>query len=167
MQLRPFCLVNMHELSQSIKQNIRNRVACTLQLPLYQTSKLNYGRTARAETIENERQHSHTARRKERSDCVMDKKDYHDKMDTCQQQTDLTHTVQRKLLKLKQSTFDATTGCGVEFNSHLNCMNYRSYTNPAYLCGLFTVLFCGFPTYQLSKYTTNVLMKPLTYELGH
>ena len=24
-----------------------------------------------------------TTRRKERSDCVMDKKDYHDKMDTC------------------------------------------------------------------------------------
>lgn len=41
--------------------------------------------------LENERQHNHTTRRKERSDCVMDKKDYHDKMDTCLQQTDL-HT---------------------------------------------------------------------------
>ena len=116
--------------------------------------------------LENERQHSHTTRRKERSDCVMDKKDYHDKMDTCLQQTDL-HTLQRKLVKLKQSTFDATTGCSVEFNSHLNCMNYRSYRNLAYLCGLFIALFCGFPTYQLSKYTTNVLMKPLTYEFRH
>lgn len=57
--------------------------------------------------------------------------------------------------KLKESTFDATTDWGLMFSSHLNGMNYRIYTNQAYLCGLFIVSLCGFPLYQLSKYTTK------------
>ena len=84
---------------------------------------------------------------------VMDRTDYHDKMNGLvnDKQTyeefkrDPTPALQRKLnsklLKLKKtdairSTFDATTDSGVLYHSHLNSTDYRNYTNQTYRCDL-------------------------------
>ena len=117
---------------------------------------------------------------KGRMTVVMDKTDYNDKMDSLvnDKQTyevlkrDPTPALQRKLNN-KLLTLKKTDKIDFRRYNKLRC----SVRQPPKLYGLpelhkpnipmrSIVSFCGSPTYQLSKYLTNVL-KPLTDESRH
>ena len=175
-------LSRQHELSESTKDNIRSRVTSTLQsasLPNINLTSDEHKALKRLKTGENI---VILPADKGRVTVVMDKTDYNDKMDSPvnDKQTyevlkrDPTPVLQRKLNnKLRMLTLKKTDKIDFRRYNRLRC----SVPQPPKLYGLpklhklnipmrSIVSFCGSPTYQLSKYLTNVL-KPLTDESRH
>ena len=171
------------ELSESAKDNIRSRIASTIQsasLPDSNSTKDERQALKRLKTDENI---VILPAAKGRVTVVMDKTDYYDKMDALvnDKQTlvtyqvlkrDLTPALQRKL-NSKLLDLKKTDAIDIQRYNRLRCR----VPQPPKLYGLPKlhkpnilmrpiVSFCGSPTYQLSKYLTTVL-KPLTDESRH
>ena len=167
------------DLSEPAKDNIRSRIASTIQSSITDSNLTKDERQA-LKRLKTDEDIVIQPADKGRVTVVMDKTDYYDKMDTLvnDKQTyeelkrDPTPALQRrlngKLLSLKKAgAFDITR-------------YYRlrsSVPQPPKLYGLPKlhkpnvpmrpiVSFCGSPTYQLSKYLTTIL-QPLTDESRH
>ena len=167
------------ELSESAKDNIRSRIASTIQSSSLTDSNLTKDEQAlkRLKTDENI---VILPADKGRVTVVMDKTDYYDKMDTLvnDKQTyeelkrDPTPSLQRKL-NSKLLNLKKTDVIDIQRYNRLRCR----VPQPPKLYGLPKlhkpnipmrpiVSFCGSPTYEVSKYLTTIL-KPLTKESRH
>ena len=178
--LRLLCLVIEIYHAEPAKDNIRSRIASTIQSASITDSNLTKDERQALKRLKTDEDIVILPADKGRVTVVMDKTDYYDKMDTLvnDKQTyeelkrDPTPALQRrlngKLLSLKKDgSFDITR-------------YYRlrsSVPQPPKLYGLPKlhkpnvpmrpiVSFCGSPTYQLSKYLTTIL-QPLTDESRH
>ena len=166
-----------HELSESTKENIRSRVTFTLQSASLPNSNLTPDEQKQLQRLKTDKNIVILHADKGRVTVVMDKTDYNDKMDSLvnDKQTyevlkrDPTPALQRKLNN-KLLTLKKTDKIDFRRYNRLRC----SVPQPPKLYGLPklhkpnipmrpVVSFSGSPTYQLSKYLTNVL-KPLTDE---
>ena len=173
-------LSRQHELSESTKDNIRSRVTSTLQSASLPNSNLTTDEQRALKRLKTDQNIVMLPADKGRVTVVMDKTNYNDKMDSLvnDKQTyevlkrDPTPALQRKLNN-KLLTLKKTDKIDFRRYNRLRC----SVPQPPKLYGLPKlhkpnipmrpiVSFCGSPTYQLSKYLTNVL-KPLTDESRH
>ena len=170
-------LTRQHELSESTKDN---RVTSTLQSASLPNSNSTPDKQKALKRLKTDENIVILPADKGRVTVVMDKTDYNDKMDSLvnDKQTyevlkrDPTPALQRKLNN-KLLTLKKTDKIDFRRYNRLRC----SVPQPPKLYGLPKlhkpnipmqpkVSFCGSPTYQLSKYLTNVL-KPLTDESRH
>ena len=170
-------LSRQRDLSEPTKDNIRSRIASTIQSASLTDNNLTKDERQALKRLRNDNDILILSADKGRVTVVMDKTDYHDKMDELvnYKQTyevlkrDPTPALQRKLnsklLQLKKA--DAID---IRRYNRLRC----PVPQPAKLYGLPKlhkpnvpmrpiVSFCGSPTYELSKYLTTIL-KPLTDE---
>ena len=173
-------LSRQHELSESTKDNIRSRVTSTLQSASLPNSNLTTDEQRALKRLKTDQNIVILPADKGRVTVVMDKTSYNDKMDSLvnDKQTyevlkrDPTPALQRKLNN-KLLTLTKTDKIDFRRYNRLRC----SVPQPPKLYGLPKlhkpnipmrpiVSFCGSPTYQLSKYLTNIL-KPLTDESRH
>ena len=166
--------------SESAKDNIRSRIASTIQSSSLTDSNLTKGERQALKRLKTDENIVILPADKGRVTVVMDKTNYYDKMDTLvnDKQTyealkrDPTPSLQRKLnselLDLKK-----TDVIDIQRYNRLRCR----VPQPPKLYGLPKlhkpnipmqpiVSFCGSPTYELSKYLTTIL-KPLTNESRH
>ena len=173
-------LSRQRELSEPTKDNIRSRIASTIQSASLTDINLTKHERQALKRLRNDNDILILPADKGRVTVVMDKTDYHDKMDELvnDKQTyevlkrDPTPALQRKLnsklLQLKKA--DAID---IRRYNRLRC----PVPQPAKLYGLPKlhkpkvpmrpiVSFCGSPTYELSKYLTTI-PKPLTDESRH
>ena len=173
-------LSRQRDLSEPTKDNIRSRIASTIQSASLTDNNLTKDERQALKRLRNDNDILILPADKGRVTVVMDKTDYHDKMDELvnDKQTyevlkrDPTPALQRKLnsklLQLKKA--DAID---IRRYNRLRC----PVPQPAKLYGLPKlhkpnvpmrpiVSFCGSPTYELSKYLTTIL-KPLTDESRH
>ena len=173
-------LARQRELPESTKDDIRSRIASTLQSASLTDCNLTKDKLHALKRLKNDKDIVILSADKGRVTVVMDKKDYTDKMDSLvnDKQTyeslkrDPTPALQRrlngKLLDLKK-----TETIDIQLYYWLRCRVPQS----AKLYGLpklnkpnipmrHIVSFCGSPTYLLSKHLTNIL-KPLTDESQH
>ena len=173
-------LSGQRELSEPTKDNIRSRIAATIQSASLTDNNLTKDERQALKRLRNDNDILIPPADKGRVTVVMDKTDYRDKMDELvnDKQTyevlkrDPTPALQRKLnsklLQLKKA--DAID---IRRYNRLRC----PVPQPAKLYGLPKlhkpnvpmrpiVSFCGSPTYELSKYLTTIL-KPLTDESRH
>ena len=173
-------LASQRELPESTKDDIRSRIASTLQSASLTDCKLTKDELHALKRLRNDKDIVILPADKGRVTVVMDKKDYTDKMDSLvnDKQTyeplkrDPTPALQRrlngKLLDLKK-----TETIDIQLYYRLRC---RVPQSPK-LYGLPKlhkpnipmrpiVSFYGSPTYQLSKHLTNIL-KPLTDKSRH
>ena len=173
-------LARQRELPESTKDDIRSRIASTLQSASLTDCNLTKDELHALRRLRNDKDIVILPADKGRVTVVMDKKDYTDKMDSLvnEKQTyeplkrDPTPALQRrlngKLLDLKK-----TETIDIQLYYRLRCRVPQS----AKLYGLPKlhkpnipmrpiVSFCGSPTYQLSKHLTNIL-KPLTDKSRH
>ena len=172
-------LSRQRDLSEPVKDNIRSRIAFTLQSASLPDNNLNNDERQALKRLKTDKDIVILAADKGRV-VVMDRTDYHDKMNELvkDKQTneelkqDPTPALQRKLnsklLKLKK-----TDAIDIRRVYRLRC----PVPQPHNLYGLPKlhkpnipmrprVSFCGSPTYQLSKYLTTVL-QPLTDQSRH
>ena len=173
-------LARQRELPESTKDDIRSRIASTLQSASLTDCNLTKDELHALRRLRNDKDIVILPADKGRVTVVMEKKDYTDKMDSLvnDKQTyeplkrDPTPALQRrlngKLLDLKK-----TETIDIQLYYRLRCRVPQS----AKLYGLPKlhkpnipmrpiVSFCGSPTYQLSKHLTNIL-KPLTDKSRH
>ena len=179
-KLRPLssveaALSRQRELSVSIKDNTRSRIASTIQSASRHGRNLTKEEQHALKRLENDEDIALLPVDKGRVTVVMDKTDYHDKMDALvnDKQTyeelkrDPTPALQRKL-NSTLLTLKKTNAIDTQRYYRLRC----SVPQPPKLYGLPKlhkpgfpmrpiVSFCGSPTYQLSKYLTTIL-QPLT-----
>ena len=168
-------LSRQRELSESAKDNIRSRIASTIQSASLPDSNLTKDELQALKRLKTDENIVILPADKGRVTVVMDKTDYYDKMDALvnDKQTyqvlkrDPTPALQRKL-NSKLLDLKKTDAIDIQRYNRLRCR----VPQPPKLYGLPKlhkpnipmrpiVSFCGSPTYQLSKYLTTVL-KPLT-----
>ena len=168
-------LSRQRDLSEPAKDNIRSRIASTIQSASIPDSNLTKDEQHALKRPKNDQNIVILPADKGRVTVVMDKTDYYDKMDALvnDKQTyeelkrDLTPALQRKL-NSKLLTLKKTDAFDTKRYYRLRC----SVPQPPKLYGLPKlhkpgfpmrpiVSFCGSPTYQLSKYLTTIL-QPLT-----
>ena len=168
-------LSRQRDLSEPTKDNIRSRIASTIQSASLHDSNLTKDEQQALKRLKNDKDIVILPADKGRVTVVMNKTDYHDKMDALvnDKQTyeelkrDPTPTLQRKL-NSKILTLKKTDAIDTQRYYRLRC----SVPQPPKLYGLPklhkpgfpmrpTVSFCGSPTYQLPKYLTTIL-QPLT-----
>ena len=168
-------LSRQRDLSESAKDNIRSRIASTVQSASIPNNNLTKDEQQALKRLKNDNNIVILPADKGRVTAVMDKTDYFDKMDALvnDKQTyeelkrDPTPALQRKL-NSKILTLKKTDAFDTQRYYRLRC----SVPQPPKLYGLPKlhkpgipmrplVSFCGSPTYQLSKYLTNIL-QPLT-----
>ena len=173
-------LSRQRELSESAKDNIRSRIASTIQSASLPDSNLTKDERQALKRLKTDENIVILPADKGRVTVVMDKTDYYDKMDALvnDKQTyqvlkrDPTPALQRKL-NSKLLDLKKTDAIVIQRYNRLRCR----VPQPPKLYGLPKlhkpnipmrpiVSFCGSPTYQLSKYLTTVL-KPLTDESRH
>ena len=174
-------LSRQRELSESAKDNIRSRIASTIQSTSLPDSNLTKDERQALKRLKTDENISVILPAdKGRVTVVMDKTDYYDKMDVLvnDKQTyqvlkrDPTPALQRKL-NSKLLDLKKTDTIDIQRYNRLRCR----VPQPPKLYGLPKlhkpnipmrpiVSFCGSPTNQLSKYLTTVL-KPLTDESRH
>ena len=173
-------LSRQRELSESAKDNIRSRIASTIQSASLPDSNLTKDELQALKRLKTDENIVILPADKGRVTVVMDKTDYYDKMDALvnDKQTyqvlkrDPTPALQRKL-NSKLPDLKKTDAIDIQRYNRLRCR----VPQPPKLYGLPKlhkpnipmrpiVSFCGSPTYQLSKYLTTVL-KPLTDESRH
>ena len=173
-------LSRQRELSESAKDNIRSRIASTIQSASLPDSNLPKDERQALKRLKTDENIVILPADKGRVTVVMDKTDYYDKMDALvnDKQTyqvpkrDPTPALQRKL-NSKLLDLKKTDAIDIQRYNRLRCR----VPQPPKLYGLPKlhkpnipmrpiVSFCGSPTYQLSKYLTTVL-KPLTDESRH
>ena len=173
-------LSRQRELSESAKDNIRSRIASTIQSASLPDSNLTKAERQALKRLKTDENIVILPADKGRVTVVMDKTDYYDKMDALvnDKQTyqvlkrDPTPALQRKL-NSKLLDLKKTDAIDIQRYNRLRCR----VPQPPKLYGLPKlhkpnipmrpiVSFCGSPTYQLSKYLTTVL-KPLTDESRH
>ena len=173
-------LSRQRELSESAKDNIRSRIASTIQSSSLTDSNLTKDERQALKRLKTDENIVILPADKGRVTVVMDKTDYYDKMDTLvnDKQTyeelkrDPTPSLQRKL-NSKLLDLKKTDVIDIQRYNRLRC---RVPQSPK-LYGLPKlhkpnipmrpiVSFCGSPTYELSKYLTTIL-KPLTNESRH
>ena len=173
-------LSRQRELSESAKDNIRSRIASTIQSASLPDSNLTKDERQALKRLKTDENIVILPADKGRVTVVMDKTDYYDKMDALvnDKQTyqvlkrDPTPALQRKL-NSKLLDLKKTDAIDIQRYNRLRCR----VPQPPKLYGLPKlhkpnipmrpiVSFCGSPTYQLSKYLTTVL-KPLTDESRH
>ena len=173
-------LSRQRELSESAKDNIRSRIASTIQSPSLPDSNLTKDELQALKRLKTDENIVILPADKGRVTVVMDKTDYYDKMDALvnDKQTyqvlkrDPTPALQRKL-NSKLLDLKKTDAIDIQRYNRLRCR----VPQPPKLYGLPKlhkpnipmrpiVSFSGSPTYQLSKYLTTVL-KPLTDESRH
>ena len=170
-------LASQRELPETTKDDIRRRIASTLQSASLTDCNLTKNELHAMRRLRNDKHIVILHADKGRVTVVMDKKDYTDKMDSLvhDKQTneplkrDPTPALRRrlngKLLDLKK-----TETIDIQLYYRLRCRVPQS----AKLYGLHKpnipmrpiVSFCGSPTYQLSKHLTNIL-KPVTDKSRH
>ena len=162
-------------LPESSKDSIRSRIASTIQSASLHDSNLTKDEQHALKRLRNDKDIVILPADKGRVTVVMDKTDYHDKMDALvnDKQTyeelkrDPTPALQRKL-NSTLLTLKKTNAIDTQRYYRLRC----SVPQPPKLYGLPKlhkpgfpmrpiVSFCGSPTYQLSKYLTTIL-QPLT-----
>ena len=168
-------LSRQRDLSESAKDNIRSRIASTVQSASIPDNNLTKDEQQALKRLKNDNDIVILPADKGRVTVVMDKTDYFDKMDALvnDKQTyeelkrDPTPALQRKL-NSKILTLKKTDAFDTQRYYRLRC----SVPQPPKLYGLPKlhkpgipmrpiVSFCGSPTYQLSKYLTTILL-PLT-----
>ena len=168
-------LSRQRDLSESAKDNIRSRIASTVQSASIPDNNLTKDEQQALKRLKNENNIVKLPADKGRVTVVMDKTDYFDKMDALvnDKQTyeelkrDPTPALQRKL-NSKILTLKKTDAIDTQRYYRLRC----SVPQPPKLYGLPKlhkpgipmrpiVSFCGSPTYQLSRYLTTIL-QPLT-----
>ena len=168
-------LSRQRDLSESAKDNIRSRIASTVQSASIPDNNLTKDEQQALKRLKNDNDIVILPADKGRVTVVMDKTDYFDKMDALvnDKQTyeelkrDPTPALQRKL-NSKILTLKKTDAFDTQRYYRLRC----SVPQPPKLYGLPKlhkpgipmrpiVSFCGSPTYQLSKYLTTIL-QPLT-----
>ena len=168
-------LSRQRHLSESAKDNIRSRIASTVQSASIPDNNLTKDEQQALKRLKNDNDIVILPADKGRVTVVMDKTDYFDKMDALvnDKQTyeelkrDPTPALQRKL-NSKILTLKKTDAFDTQRYYRLRC----SVPQPPKLYGLPKlhkpgipmrpiVSFCGSPTYQLSKYLTTIL-QPLT-----
>ena len=168
-------LSRQRDLSESAKDNIRSRIASTVQSASIPDNNLTKDEQQALKRLKNDNDIVILPADKGRVTVVMDKTDYFDKMDALvnDKQTyeelkrDPTPALQRKL-NSKIPTLKKTDAFDTQRYYRLRC----SVPQPPKLYGLPKlhkpgipmrpiVSFCGSPTYQLSKYLTTIL-QPLT-----
>ena len=173
-------LSRQRELPESAKDNIRSRVASTIQSASVTDSNLTKDERQALNRLKTDENIVILPADKGRVTAVMDKTDYYDKMVTLvnDKQTyeelkrDPTPTLQRKL-NSKLLDLKKTDVIDIQRYNRLRC----HVPQPPKLYGLPKlhkpnipmrpiVSFCGSPTYELPKYLTTVL-KPLTNETRH
>ena len=173
-------LSRQRELSESAKDNIRSRIASTIQSASLPDSNLTKDERQALKRLKTDENIVILPADKGRVTVVMDKTDYYDKMDALanDKQTyqvlkrDPTPALQRKL-NSKLLDLKKTDAIDIQRYNRLRCR----VPQPPKLYGLPKlhkpnipmrpiVSFCGSLTYQLSKYLTTVL-KPLTDESRH
>ena len=173
-------LSRQRELSESAKDNIRSRIASTIQSSSLTDSNLTKDERQALKRLKTDENIVILPADKGRVTVVMDKTDYYDKMDTLvnDKQTyeelkrDPTPSLQRKL-NSKLLDLKKTDVIDIQRYNRLRCR----VPQPPKLYGLPKlhkpnipmrpiVSFCGSPTYELSKYLTTIL-KPLTNESRH
>ena len=173
-------LSRQRELSESAKDNIRSRIASTIQSASLPDSNLAKDERQALKRLKTDENIVILPADKGRVTVVMDKTDYYDKMDALvnDKQTyqilkrDPTRALQRKL-NSKLLDLKKTDAIDIQRYNRLKCR----VPQPPKLYGLPKlhkpnipmrpiVSFCGSPTYQLSNYLTTVL-KPLTDESRH
>ena len=173
-------LSRQRDLSEPVKDNIRSRIASTLQSASLPDNNLTNDERQALKRLKTDKDIVILPADKGRVTVVMDQTDYHDKMNELvnDKQTyeelkrDPTPALQRKLnsklLKLKK-----TDAIDIRRYYRLRCR----VPQPPKRYGLPKlhkpnipmrpiVSFCGSPTYQLSKYLTTVL-QPLTDQSRH
>ena len=168
-------LSRQRDLSESAKDNIRSRIASSVQSASIPDNNLTKDEQQALKRLKNDNDIVILPADKGRVTVVMDKTDYFDKMDALvnDKQTyeelkrDPTPSLQRKL-NSKILTLKKTDAIDTQRYYRLRC----SVPQPPKLYGLPKlhkpgipmrpiVSFCGSPTYQLSKYLTTIL-QPLT-----
>ena len=168
-------LSRQRDLSESAKDNIRSRIASTVQSASIPDNNLTKDEQQALKRLKNDNNIVVLPADKGRVNVVMDKTDYFDKMDALvnDKQTyeelkrDPTPALQRKL-NSKILTLKKTDAIDTQRYYRLRC----SVPQPSKLYGLPKlhkpgipmrpiVSFCGSPTYQLSRYLTTIL-QPLT-----
>ena len=168
-------LSRQRDLSESAKDNIRSRIASTVQSASIPDNNLTKDEQQALKRLKNDKDIVILPADKGRVTVVMDKTDYFDKMGALvnDKQTyeelklDPTPALQRKL-NSKILTLKKTDAFDTQRYYRLRC----SVPQPPKLYGLPKlhkpgipmrpiVSFCGSPTYQLSKYLTTIL-QPLT-----
>ena len=168
-------LSRQRDLSESAKDNIRSRIASTVQSASIPDNNLTKDEQQALKRLKNDNDIVILPADKGRVTVVMDKTDYFDKMDALvnDKQTyeelkrDPTPSLQRKL-NSKILTLKKTDAIDTQRYYRLRC----SVPQPPKLYGLPKlhkpgipmrpiVSFCESPTYQLSKYLTTIL-QPLT-----
>ena len=173
-------LSRQRELSESAKDNIRSRIASTIQSASLPDSNLTKDERQALKRLKTDENIVILPVDKGRVTVVMDKTVYYDKMDALvnDKQTyqilkrDPTPALQRKL-NSKLLDLKKTDAIDIQRYNRLRCR----VPQPPKLYGLPKlhkpnipmrpiVSFCGSPTYKLSKYLTTVL-KPLTDESRH
>ena len=167
-------------LSEPVKDNIRSRIASTLQSASLPDNNLTNNERQALERLKTDKDIVILPADKGRVPVVMDRTDYHDKMNELvnDKQTyvefkrDPTPALQRKLNR-KLFKLKKTDAIDIRRYYRLRC----PVPQPPKLYGLPKlhkpnipmrpiVSFCGTPTYQLSKYLTTVL-QPLTNQSRH
>ena len=143
-------LSRQQDLSESAKDNIRSRIASTVQSASIPDNNLTKDEQQAMKRLKNDNIVILPAD-KGRVTVVKDKTDYFDKMDALvnDKQTyeelkpDPTPALQRKLnskiltfKRLTLLTLNATIDCGALYHSHLNFTDYLNCTNLVYLCNL-------------------------------
>ena len=168
-------LSRQRDISESAKDNIRSRIASTVQSASIPDNNLTKDEQQALKRLKNDNNIVILPADKGRVTVVMDKTDYFDKMDALvnDKQTyeelkrDPTPALQRKL-NSKVLTLKKTDAIDTQRYYRLRC----SVPQPPKLYGLPKlhkpgipmrpiVSFCGSPTYQLPKYLTTIL-QPLT-----
>ena len=164
-------LSRQRELSESAKDNIRSRIASTIQSSSLTDSNLTKDERQALKRLKTDENIVILPADKGRVTVVMDKTDYYDKMDTLvnDKQTyeelkrDPTPSLQRKL-NSKLLDLKKTDVIDIQRYNRLRCR----VPQPPKLYGLPKlhksnipmrpiVSFCGSPTYELSKYLTTIL----------
>ena len=173
-------LSRQREPSESAKDNLRSRIASTIQSASLPDSNLTKDERRALKRLKTDENIVIPPADKGRVTVVMDKTDCYDKMDALvnDKQTyqvlkrDPTPALQRKL-NSKLLDLKKTDAIDIQRYNRLRC----PVSQPPKLYGLPKlhkpnipmrpiVSFCGSPTYQLSKYLTTIL-KPLTDESQH
>ena len=173
-------LACQRELPESTKDNIRSRIASTLQSASLTDCNLTKGELNTLKQLKNDKDIVIFAADKGHVTVVIDKKDYTDKMDSLvnDKQTyeplkhDPTPALQQKLnskpLNLKMTeTIDILLYCRLRCRIPQSAKLYKlpKLHKPSILMQPI-VSFCGSPTYQLYKHLTSIL-KPLTDKSRH
>ena len=142
-------MARQRELPESTKDDIRSRIASTLQSASLTDCNLTKDELHALRRLRNDKDIVILPADKGRVTVVMDKKDYTDKMDSLvnDKQTyeplkrDPTPALQRrlngKLLDLKRQrllTFSYTTDSDAAYRNQLNFTDYLNYTSLTYLC---------------------------------